>query len=152
MALHEQADRISWPKSHYLYFEKRGSFQQTAPACWKEFHATLPNFKNQFQVLAVASLYKIAPEMIYRAGIMLKEKPQEIPQGMNYERFAGGAYLRFVLTGSFEQLPEACGRVFEVIKTTNVKTREGFFIENYLNDPAVTPVDQLRTEILVPVL
>jgi hypothetical protein len=31
-----------------------------------------------------------------------------------------------------------------------VELREEFLVENYLNDPKVTPEDQLKTQLLIP--
>jgi DNA gyrase inhibitor GyrI len=49
------------------------------------------------------------------------------------------------------QLPEACGKVFEIVQKTKLPVRDGFFLENYVNNPDNTPEDALVTEILIPV-
>src|SRR5437868_15543177 len=96
------------------------------------------------------SLYKIEPQMVYRAGVMVDHKPETLPAGFQYVKFEGGKYSRFVLTGSYSNLPEACGKVFKTVAETKMAVRDDFFIENYVNDPKVTPEDQLKTEILIP--
>ncbi len=95
------------------------------------------------------SLYKVAPQ-IYRAGVALATAPRDLPEGLAHEKFPGGKYSRFVLTGSFSNLPEACGRVFQIVAETKIPLRDDFGIENYVSDPHTTPEDQLITEILVP--
>ena len=90
--------------------------------------------------------------MIYRAGFAVSGKPETLPPGFQYEEFQGGKYARFVLTGSYSQLPEACGKVFSIVEKTNLPMRDGFFGENYVNDPNTTPEDQLQTEILIPTI
>ena len=54
-----------------------------------------------------------------------------------------------MLTGSYAQLPEASGRVFEIVAEKKIPVRDDYNIENYLNDPRTTPEDQLITEILM---
>jgi DNA gyrase inhibitor GyrI len=66
-------------------------------------------------VIGFISLYK-APAQIYRAGVSVAEPPKELPEGVRYEKFKGGKYSKFVLTGPYSQLPAASGRVFELVK------------------------------------
>jgi len=47
-------------------------------------------------------------------------------------------------------LPEASGRVFEMVEEKKIQMRDDFCIENYANDPRTTPEEQLITEILIP--
>jgi DNA gyrase inhibitor GyrI len=98
------------------------------------------------------ALYRFKPQNIYRAGVAVAVKPADLPKGLAYENFKGGKYARFVLTGSYGDLPEACGYVFnDYIPGKKVKMREDWCIENYTNDPRVTPEAQLVTQILIPV-
>jgi AraC family transcriptional regulator len=149
--LNLDAQKTVWPKSHYLFIEKIGPFQDTAMACWQELHSILPGVKASLNITTFMSLYKIEPQMIYRAGIVAAEKPATIPAGLKYEMFEGGDYLKYALRGSYSQLPEACGLVFEDVKKKNVKVRDAFYIEHYINDPQTTPEKDLLTEILIPV-
>ena len=150
MRLSEIPDTIQWPKSHYVYLEKKGPFQITAQACWMELHRLMPEIVRNNTIIGAAALYKIEPEMIYRAGMILKEVPVNLPNGILYDVFPGGEYSRFTLMGSYMQLPEACGKVFEMVKARNIQVRNDFYIEHYVNDPKTTPEEQLVTEILVP--
>jgi DNA gyrase inhibitor GyrI len=87
---------------------------------------------------------------IYRAGFVLDAPPAALPEGLEYEEFNGGKYSRFVLTGPYSNLPEASGRVFELVSESEIKLRDDYNIENYVNDPRTTPEDQLVTQILIP--
>ena len=69
---------------------------------------------------------------------------------MKYEKFKGGKYSRFVLTGPYSNLPEASGRVFQMAADQKIQTRDDFNIENYANDPRTTPESELITQILIP--
>jgi DNA gyrase inhibitor GyrI len=94
-------------------------------------------------------LFKVGPK-IYRAGVSLAAEPKNLPANLKYEKFKGGKYSRFVLTGPYSNLPEACGRVFEIVAEKKIPTRDDYCVENYTNDPRTTPEEQLVTEILIP--
>jgi DNA gyrase inhibitor GyrI len=112
-------------------------------------HQLVPEVLEQNKITGYMSLYKVAPQ-IYRAGVALAAAPKNSPEGLAYEKFPGGKYCRFVLTGPFSNLPAACGRVFQIVADTKIPLRDDFGIENYVSDPRITPEDQLITEILVP--
>jgi|SRR5947209_4162723 len=149
LKLTEEQTIVNWPETHYVFIEKVGPFQNTAPAAWQELHKLLPAISGQSKVGGYTSLYK-APQQIYRAGVTTSEPPRNLPEGVRYEKFKGGKYSKFVLTGSYAQLPQASGRVFEIVKQKNMAMRDDYCIENYVNDPRTTPEEQLITEILIP--
>mgnify|MGYP006179172743 CR=1 FL=1 len=153
MPLKESTKEINWPVSHFVYVGKTGPFCETARACWESFNA------NETAISAGAddfvshfSLYKIEPEMIYKAGKSITSPPTgELPEGVEYLEFAGGKYLQFTLTGCYSQLPVVVGQVFERVKNENVSTRDDFYIEHYANNPATTATEDLITHILIPI-
>lgn len=149
MPLNETFAKKQVADFHYIFIEKIGPFQKTAPAAWQEFHRQMPAIMKSVQIAGVMALYRVGDEMIYRAGAALASKLTQLPDGFRYEKISGGPYNSFMLTGSYSQLPEACGRVFEIIETKKLPCRSAFNIESYLNDPATTPENELRTEILI---
>ena len=149
MKLTEEAAVVNWPETHYVFLEKVGPFQNTAPAAWQELQKLMPSLSAQNKVTGAMSLYK-APAQIYRAGMSVAEPPPSLPEGVRYEKFKGGKYSKFVLTGPYSQLPAASGRVFELVQQKKIAMRDDYCIENYTNDPRTTPEDQLVTEILIP--
>lgn len=151
LRLTEKPETVSWPEMHYAFIEKVGPFQRTAPAAWNELPGLIPAVSEQNKITGFMSLYKVGPQ-IYRAGVSVESEPQNLPAGLHYEKFPGGKYARFVLTGPYSGLPEASGRVFRMISDQQIAFRDDYFIENYLNDPRTTPEDQLVTHILVPIL
>ena len=151
MSLNEIPEVVEWSPVHYLYVEKIGPFQQTAQQAWTEFHALVPTLGQQHRVCGYTSLYCMNPST-YRAGVLVEEAPAEVPAGLEYQHFAGGRFLRFVLQGSYAQLPQASGRAWEIAHSGGREVREGFAIENYCNDPRVTPEAELLTEILIPIV
>jgi DNA gyrase inhibitor GyrI len=95
------------------------------------------------------ALYRIGPK-IYRAGFQLVAAPQRLPGDVQYLQFGGGKYSRFVLTGSYSNLPIASSRVWSIVSEKQIPLRDDFVIEHYMDDPQTTAEDRLMTEILVP--
>lgn len=151
MNLTEHPQEVTWPETHYVFVEKIGPFMENAGAAWQKAHTVAPALGERNKITRYMSLYKIGPK-IYRAGFGLAAQPVELPEGLAYERFAGGKYLRFELTGPYTDLPAASGRAWGIVADKKVQLRDDFAIENYVNDPRVTPADQLKTEILVPIV
>jgi DNA gyrase inhibitor GyrI len=150
MNLKQQPEIVQWPETHFVYIEKIGPFQEIAQKCWQELHHLAPEVSKNNSIQGFMSLYKIQPQMIYRAGGILKDAPKNLPAGLQYVKFEGGRYTHFVLTGSYTQLPEACGRVFKMVEEQRLTQRPAFYIEHYVNDPKTTPEEKLVTEILIP--
>jgi DNA gyrase inhibitor GyrI len=150
MNLTEKPDTVQWPETHYVFLEKIGPIPQNAPQAWQEFHKFMPDLQVQNKVTGAMSLYKMDPQ-IYRAGYMLAAPPAALPAGLRYEKFPGGKYSRFVLTGPYPNLGPATGRAFELVAEQHIPLRDDFNIENYVTDPSKTPEDQLITEILFPI-
>jgi TetR/AcrR family transcriptional regulator, transcriptional repressor for nem operon len=147
--LTEKADVKEWPEMHYLFVERFGPIPQTAGPAWTELHRLVPEIETYAQITGYMSLYRME-QNVYRAGVRLADKPRHVPKGMHYERYAGGKFHRFVLTGSFSQLGPATGLVLKRVREQNLALRDDFNIENYVTDPRVTPEDELITEILIP--
>ncbi len=150
MNLTETPEIVNWPETHYVFIEKTGPFMQTAGAAWQAAHALSSEVLKQNRIIAYTSLYKMGPPNVYRAGFGLDAPPVELPEGLAYEHFAGGKYSRFTLVGSYRLLPQASGRVWDLVKELGIKLRDDFAIENYANDPRTTAEDELITQILVP--
>ena len=149
MNLTEAAQIVNWPETHYVFLEKIGPFQNTAPAAWQALQKSVPAIAEHHKITGFMSLYKVGPK-IYRAGVAVAAAPQKLPEGLAYEKFKGGKYMKFVLTGPYSNLPQASGRVFEIVAEKKLQMRDDFCIENYTNDPRTTPEDKLVTEILLP--
>jgi effector-binding domain-containing protein len=147
--LHLEPSIVNWPETHYVFLERVGPFQNNAPQAWQDLHKLIPGILQHNTITGYVSLYKMGPS-IYRAGVSVAREPKNLPENLKYEKFHGGKYRRFVLTGSYSGLPEASGRVYETVALKKIQLRDDFSIENYVNDPRTTPEDQLITEILVP--
>jgi DNA gyrase inhibitor GyrI len=149
MNLTQEPEIVNWPETHYVFVEKIGPFMTNAPQAWQDVHQFAAAISAHNQITGAFSLYKMGPK-IYRAGFSLSAPPVQLPEGLQYEKFVGGKYSRFVLTGPYSGLPEASGRVWAMVSEKKIELRDDYAIENYLNDPKTTPEEQLITEILVP--
>ena len=150
MNLTEAAEVVQVPEAHYVFVERIGPFQTNAGQAWQSAHSFVQELKKKNQIGGYLSLYKVGPK-VYRAGFALTAPPTDLPQGLTYERFPGGKYVQFVLTGPYSDLPAASGRAWSVVEEKGLPLRDAFAMEQYMNDPGVTPEDQLITHILIPV-
>lgn len=114
MSLNEKSDIVQWPATHYVFLEKVGPFAQNAPQAWQELHAQLAAVAEHNTITGYISRYKIGPQ-VYRAGVSVVARPEKLPEGLHYEEFDGGKYIRFVLTGPYMQLGEATGRACKLV-------------------------------------
>jgi effector-binding domain-containing protein len=151
MNLSQEPEIVTWPKTHYVFLEKIGPFQNTAPQAWQSLHQLISGISEHNKIMGYLSLYKAQPK-IYRAGVSFAAGPVKLPAGLRYSKFEGGKYSRFVLTGPYSNLPQASGRVFEIVAERKIKLRDDYCIEHYANDPRTTPEEQLVTEILIPTI
>jgi predicted transcriptional regulator YdeE len=143
-------ETVEWPETHYVFIEKVGPIPANAPQAWNAMHPLVPAIATNNHVTGYMSLYDM-DQQIYRAGVSIAADPKDLPEGVRYEKFAGGKYAKFVLTGPFMLLPQANGRACELVREQKLPVHAGFNIENYVDDPRATPEDQVRTEILFPV-
>jgi DNA gyrase inhibitor GyrI len=152
MNLTKEPKKAAWPATHYVFIEKTGPFQETAGQAWNALHKLVPEILEKNKITKYMALYKFKPKNTYRAGVAVAAKPAKLPKGMEYEKFKGGKYAQFVLTGPYSDLPEACGYVFnKYVPEKKIKMRQAWCIENYTNDPRITPEPELVTQILIPV-
>ncbi len=149
MNLTQEPEIVNFPATHYVFVEKIGPFMQTAGQAWQTAHSFVPDVLKNNKISGYMSLYKMGPK-VYRAGFALAAPPVNLPDGLAYEEFHGGKYSRFVLTGPYTDLPAASGQVWNLVAEKKLPVRDDYAIEKYINDPRVTPEDQLVTHILVP--
>lgn len=150
MNLSEHPDFVNWPEMHYVFVERIGPFMQNAGAAWQQAHPLVPALSENNRITGYMALYKMGPK-IYRAGFSISGPPVKLPEGLKYEHFHG-KYVRFILTGPYDLLPQASGRVWDFVGEKKLEVRDDFAIENYINDPRTTPPEQLVTHIMIPTI
>jgi len=151
MKLTEHPALVNWPEMHYVFVERIGPFMENAGAAWQQAHPLVPALLENNRITGYLALYKIGPK-IYRAGFSLAGPAVKLPEGLRYEKIQGGKYVRFELTGPYDNLPQASGRAWEIVGEKKIEVRDDFAIENYVNDPRTTPPEQLVTHIMIPTL
>ncbi|MBV9687462.1 MAG: GyrI-like domain-containing protein, partial [Alphaproteobacteria bacterium] len=124
-----------------VYLEKIGPFLKTAPLAWREFWSIAKGQFDRSEIAAMVALSRIDSTktgdaaFAYQAGVTLKSKPTKIPQGLRSRELHSGKYARFLLTGSYGQLPAAYPQAFSTLKALKLETHDDFCIERYLNTP-----------------
>ena len=149
MNFNEQPEIVSWSAMYYVFVERIGPFMENAGAAWQQAHGLAPALLENNEITGYLALYKMGPK-IYRAGFSVAAPPAKLPDGLKFERTMSGKYVRFVLTGPYDNLPQASGRAWAIIAEKKMEVRDDFAIENYVNDPRVTPAEQLITHIMIP--
>jgi AraC family transcriptional regulator len=156
MNLTENFEIATRPTTHYVFLEKRGPFAEVAPPTWDEMFPLMAkqvDHKRIKEYLGLSGFDRTwlgEDAMIYQAGVAVSEPPASALQQLQYRKIEGGTYARFLLIGPYPHIWSAFDSIFKKLAERNVELREEYCIENYLNDPKVTPEDQLRTELLVP--
>src|ERR1700722_5790967 len=149
MNLNEHPELVAWPEMHYVFVERIGPIMENAPKAWQQAHPLVPALSENNQITGYMALYKMGPNT-YRAGFSIAAPPVKLPAGLKYEKVSGGKYVRFELTGPYDQLPQASGRAWKMVGEKKLEVRDDFAIENYVNDPRATPPEQLITHIMIP--
>jgi AraC family transcriptional regulator len=156
MNLSPNFEIVSRLLTHYVYLEKQGPFAEVAPGTWNDmFPLVFSQFDRsqlvEFLGLSTIDKTKVGEEaLIYQAGVTLKSAPSKLSKGLQYKPIKGGKYARFLLTGPYSHVWIAFNQIFKTLAAADVRLRQEYCIENYLNDPQVTPEDKLLTELLVP--
>jgi AraC family transcriptional regulator len=72
--------------------------------------------------------------------------------GVTLGDLGGGEFLRCLHQGSFDLLEESLDALLlELLSRPELQLRDAPILQEYLNDPDVTPVDELRTQVYLPV-
>lgn len=156
MNLTENFEIVTRPITHYVFLEKHGPFAEVAPPTWDEMFPLIasqvdPKRITEFLGLSGVDRSKLGEDsMIYQAGVAVSEPPSSPLKGLQYRTIEAGKYARFVLIGPYNHIWPAFDHIFKKLAENTVELREECCIENYLNDPKVTPEDQLQTELLLP--
>jgi effector-binding domain-containing protein len=150
MSLIAEPDTVNFPEAHYVFMEREGNIPTIAPQTWQSVGALGREIEKHNRIVGAAALYKTKPG-VYRAGFILAEAPVDLPKDLRYAKLPSEKFVRFTLTGPYDQLPEATRRAFEIVAEKKIPLRDDFNIEHYLKDSMTTPADELVTEIMFPV-
>ncbi|AUN99369.1 AraC family transcriptional regulator [Bacteriovorax stolpii] len=154
--LTEKPEIITREATHFLHVKKAGIFAEVAMPAWYAMFPLIESVqKTDIKEFLGTSIMDMKTQdessMFYSAGVALVAKPKTVPKGMEYTKITEGKYARFILTGPYPGVWPAFEKIFRILIEKRIKLRDGACIENYLNDPNVTPEHELITELLVPV-
>ena len=93
------------------------------------------------------------PEADYAFDCCLATSAEPVAgEGVTLGELGGGEFLRCVHQGSFDRLEESLDALLrELLSRPQWQLRNAPILQEYLNDPDVTPVDELRTHVYLPV-
>jgi AraC family transcriptional regulator len=96
---------------------------------------------------------KVTEESKLRTDICLVVPKKAEPKGeTGVKTIEGGKYAMFLYTGSYEHLDAVYDTVYaKWLPENEYKLRNCHCFEKYLNNPADTPPEKLKTEIYVPI-
>jgi len=156
--LSDKPEIIQTQARSYLYLEKIGPFMVQAPKAWQEFSEIVEPLKSSLPIAVMAGLSRIDEskigdeQFIYQAGLFLDQAIGAVPKGLQLRTVSAGKFARFVVTGGYHQLPHVYPVIFSILAKENISEREGFCAEIYVNTPETASEENLKTEILVPIL
>lgn len=140
---------VRWRETHYAYVERIGYIPDLAPEAHQSLHLYRQQVMEHNEIHGSMALYR-ADQGIYRAAFKLGGPPSHLPEGIAHGFLGDCKYWKFVLTGPYEQLPEATTQASAIAASKKLTFGAGFFIENYLTNPLMTPPEENVTEILFP--
>lgn len=140
----------------YTCEEIGDDFKVIAPKAWEKF---LPIFNaidedfNHSEFFGVGSMNKSESSTVcsYKAAFSLPTNPNFQIKELIKEELPDMKYACFLLTGSHENVWLAFEKAFEYIVKSDFELEDSPCLENYLDDPSITPQSELRTEILIPI-
>ena len=145
---------ITRPMTNYWALESKGEdFKDIAPDIWQKFLKVLEVEKqdvSQSEFMGVGFINE-DKHCVYRAAVSEKEGHEMKFDGLVKCQLPETKYAKFLLKGSFDQIWPAVNKAFELVDQSQYEFTKEPCLENYLNDPAITPEEDLLTEILIPI-
>lgn len=140
----------------FTYTEEGGPFPEIAPVAWQKFlqimiPANQDVSQSEFLGVSYIESVKQMAKHVYKVALSHPANKEMSFKNLNKETLPEGKYLKFTLTGSYQGVWPAFDRIFKYISENGLELAEGPCLENYINDPNVTPEKDLLTELLVPI-
>ncbi len=136
-----------------VYSQSGDDFKDVAPLVWERFLKNIENTKedlSQSEFMGIGSVDE-HKNCTYRAGVSLPEGRDFSIVGLEKQVMPKTKYAKFLLKGSYDQMWYAVDMAFKAVDENGYEFSKEPCIENYLNDPSVTPEEELLTEILIPI-
>ncbi len=155
--LSEKPEIVQRKKTNvFTLTEVGGAFPEIAPVAWQKFFQIMAPANqdvSQSEFLGVSYIESIkeTAKHIYKVALSHPDNKEMAFNNLKKEILPEGKYLKFILTGSYQGVWPAFDRIFKYISENGLELAEGPCLENYINDPNVTPEKDLLTELLVPI-
>lgn len=139
----------------YSTHAQGGDFKDIAPIAWEKMLVIMPQIKEnleQSEFMGIGMMQSEDTKKVcdYKAAISVPTNPNFQIDGLTKEVLPASKYAKFLLKGSYDNIWIAFDKAFQVIGDKDLELADLPCIENYLNDPQITPVEDLLTEILIP--
>lgn len=141
--------------SIFTLTEHGEDFKIVAPKVWSMFLPLLASIKDdlsssEFYGVGTMDKSSTSPICHYGAGFSMPNNPQFKHKDLVRQVIPRMKYARFILKGSHENVWIAFEKAFQMVTQCDLELADSPCLENYINDPSITPVDELITEILIP--
>lgn len=136
----------------YSYGVVDSSFKEAAQHTWDEFLKILPTVNEDLSKSEFMGVGEMLEEKCsYKAAISLPTNENVQIKGLKREVIPHSKYAKFLLKGSYEGIWYAFDEAFKYINESDFQIGSAPCLELYLNDPSITPEEELLTEILIPI-
>ncbi len=140
----------------YATHERGGDFKEVAPLAWEKFLQVMPKIKDnieqsEFMGIGFMDVEDTKKVCDYKAALSMPSNPNFEIEGLKKQVLPASKYAKFLLKGSYDNIWIAFDKAFEIIGQKGLELADLPCLENYLNNPEITPVEDLLTEILVPI-
>lgn len=150
-------DVIIRPSRQILTISGEGAaFSELAPMVWQNFFGVVaqdPQDLSGCEFLGLSFVQTIGdiPQHHYKVALTIPPSRTLSIKGMIVESLPEQKYLKFLLRGAYQGVWPAFEHMFRYVTEHGYKLASQPCIENYLNDPNVTPESELLTELLIPI-
>lgn len=133
-----------------------GEFKDVAPIAWQEFLKVLETISEDLsksEFFGVGTTHQSDTKQVcnYKAALSIPTNLSASIKGLKREEIPASKYAKFLLKGSYDNVWVAFDKAFQIITDGPYEISDAPCLENYLNDPSVTPEEDLLTEILIPI-
>ena len=140
----------------YTSTAQGGDFKVVAPQAWENFLKVLGTINeelDQSEFFGIGTMTTEGSKKVctYKAALSLPKNPNAYIEGLTKEELPSAKYAKFLLKGPYDNLWLAFDKAFQIVTESSHEFSEGPCLENYLNDPQITPPEELLTEILIPI-
>lgn len=157
LKLSEKPEVVIRPQTKVLTLKGIGhNFTELAPLTWQKFFEIVARYQPDFRGAEYLGLsYVTTLEDVhnheYKVAITVPDGREINVPGLAIEVMPMQKYLKFVLVGPYQGVWPAFDNIFRYVSENSLKLAAQPCIENYLNDPNVTPESELITELLIPI-